>query len=279
MDWRFSAKIRTALGGSVLLLGSCTARDLRPGAYGSGSGGDPTGGDPTGGDPTGGDPTGGDPTGGDPTGGEPTGGEPTGGDPTGGDPHDGPPQLIGARFIDANTVRLKFSEPVTPTASVDPAQFRLSIGVSQNWGGYHGEPNYEGTSYRDAGYASTQYCYEYCDYHTGECYEYCWPIWEVDDKVQAVSLTQVDADELDLTLKPAVAKETCDFMKQIGSYGYVDDIDMFTHYSNNGGAIQDQDGEALQVIAEHWVITPNHSSYVEGHFPKMDPYIPIPCPF
>jgi hypothetical protein len=80
---------------------------------------------------------------------------------------------------------------------------------------------------------------------------------------------------LDAPITTNLCKQLADKVEQGASQAA-----MFLHYSNTGPGITDLDGESLDAIAEHWVLTTNtYYSYQQGTFPFMNPFIPIACPF
>ncbi len=193
-------------------------------------------------------------------------------------PMDGPPQLIDAQLLDRHTVELVFSEAMAPTEGVDPAKFRLSAA----WG----NPSYYGTQYQDLGQwgeegeVCKQYCWPcygpYC-YEEEYCYEYCYT--PPGPPVRVISLENGPLDNrILLRLDHPVTSSACETLEYLEDFGWTSGV--FVHYSSNGAPeITDTQGESLDAISEPWVLNPSVWDYVEGHFPHMDPFIPIPCPF
>lgn len=267
-------------GGSVGLTG-CVDRAYDFGIAGSGPG---TGTDSDGPDPTGGadDPT--NPT--DPT---------VGPDdpPPPGIP--GTPQLIDIRFLDNLTLQLTFNEPMSSPDAVDPTAFRLSLAQGADFEpyyGYYGYYGYKWTFYNDLRFYNgpevcTEYCWDdcyddddpYC-YDGKYCYEWCYS--EPGPRVTAFQLT-LDANDpslMQLRFDNGIGAGVCN---RTTPYNPEDDYveGLFLHYTDSYTPVVDAQGEALPPISETWALQPSiDNSYEPGSFfERMDPFLPIPCPF
>ncbi len=196
----------------------------------------------------------------------------------------GPPLLVEAGFVDNLTLQLTFSEGIAPAQAVDPQQFRLS-GVLAPPGGMY----YYGTFYREIGmwngadYYCGKYCYEYCDYYKDDycydrCFDYCYTPPGPPVRIAAISQVPERPDVLLLSLDNGIGGGVC---AQLSNYPEDWVSDLFIHYTPQGLApVQDNDGELLAPIAEHWALDRNaQDQYTEGFLPYMDPIVPIPCPF
>lgn len=198
-------------------------------------------------------------------------------DPTGTIPLPGPPLLVDAIVRDAFTVELFFSEPIATIGAIDTNKFRMSAAFSYS---YYSES----TRYSDLGrWNGEEQCNEYCygeDYGgTGDnCYEWCYTPAGPNVRVQSI-VNSAYADRALMVLDGPITTNLCKQLAKKLEEG-AGEAAMFLHYSNNGPGITDLDGESLDAIAEHWVLTTNtYYSYQQGSFPFMNPFIPIACPF
>jgi hypothetical protein len=273
---RFRKFVNAAIATSSLTVSGCVSRLLPDPAFGGDDSDDSAG---TGGSADTGNPS--DPTKpGNPTNpGNPS--DPS--DDTGPSvPIDGPPQLIDVRVLDAAQIELFFSEPLASAQSVDPKKFRLSAAAARDYYGY-----YSGTWYQEIGnFDGEQTCYEYCwcpyyEYcYDGEgeyCNEYCYTQPGPPLAVVSVADHPDHADRLILHLERPLSSRVCQGLRDLEQSG---DVGMFIHYSNNGSpAVVDTQGDALDAIAEHWVLESQNYSYTPDIFPNLDPFLPIDCPF
>jgi hypothetical protein len=84
--------------------------------------------------------------------------------------------------------------------------------------------------------------------------------------------------EVDLVLAgPITDTDACETVAEFVAEGMKAGI--FLHHSDAVATIEDTDGRRLAAIAKHWVGAMD-KAYVEvqGDFPTLDPYLPIPCP-
>lgn len=186
-----------------------------------------------------------------------------------------PPRLIDGEFVNATTLELLFNEPLAPADAVDPNKWRLSMAYANEY--YYYDP-YTSTIYADPGIVGTgqYYCWNECWYD--ECYEYCY--WQ-QEHVTVTKVTHHPSDpaRIRLTLSHPMNDEHCDWIAGSG-WGNTSGNGFHVHYSNNGSPhVTDLNGNALDAIAEHWVLSASdYYDSVQGSFPSMPSLIPIACP-
>ncbi len=283
--WKTYQWLHVAVAGGSVGLSGCVDRAWDFG--GSGSSLDDSGTDSDGPDPTGGpgDPS--NPT--DPT--DPTVGP--GDPPLPGIP--GAPKLIDVQFLDNLTLQLAFNEPMASPDAVDPTAFRLSLGQGGNFEpyyDYYGYYGYKWTFYSDPRFYNgeevcTQYCWDYCyKYYDPNCYDgtYCYE-WCYSSPGAPVTAFQLTLDPnnpsvMQLRFDNGIGAGVCG---RTSPYTPGDEYvqGLFLHYTDSYTPVYDSQGEALAPISETWALQPQiDNSYEPGvFFPRMDPFLPIPCPF
>lgn len=230
---------------------------------------------------------------------------------------DGPPRLESVRFGDPSTLRLVFSEAVV-VGEANPAAFRLSVGAKDDGTTiYYGVAYDEigvatggpvsdsdptnasatasagdddgGTTYYgdddgyDSGYdPSADDGYDEYGYaHPGTPDRFTAripPLHAVDLAIIGVRAVDGESNEVDLPLATAITDTpACGAVADFVAEGLKAGV--FLHHSDAVATIEDADGNRLAAIGKHWVDAMDEV-YVEvqGDFPALDPYLPIPCP-
>lgn len=178
-----------------------------------------------------------------------------------------PPELIAAEFVEPDTVRLRFSEPLGPIADVDPQHFRMSTGlvIDDGQGG-------ELTVY-----------YDLANHFSSGLPGQDGRLPDVDGPWPRHAFTIVaelergeTSDELILRLSYPVELAVCDALDQAAALGIPSGI--FVHYAEaDHPRITDEAGNALADIAADWIAA-NGVLTIAGAFPRLDPTLAIPCP-
>lgn len=183
-------------------------------------------------------------------------------------------RITGVAFDNDSTITLTFSQPVADLGSVDPNNFRLSMGqtisVSYTYEGI--TETYISTSYRDL--ANVTYGYGYYGN-----YRFTFMSIEPGAAANQVILRTTDP------LGPAGCDFIDDTIAQFEMYAaYYDatgqfDVAMFLHYAAGDIPIESDAGEPLVDIGADWVLTTDEYIDREGFgFTMLSPQLRIPCP-
>lgn len=179
-----------------------------------------------------------------------------------------PPELVEVSFVDGETLRLRFSEPIGPTGEIVPAtHFRLGsafyverLGYTYYFDlAYHfpegvpggGEGEEEGAGHGDA--------------------------WTRHDFTRVARIDPgAREDELLLTLSFPLEPYVCEVLEQAPALGIPGAIQL--HYDEGSSPrVVDLAGNPLAGIGDWWV-TETFSTRLAGAFPELDSSMPIPCP-
>lgn len=104
------------------------------------------------------------------------------------------------------------------------------------------------------------------------------PLAIMDLDIASIAAVSADDKQIDLKLAlPVTDTYACDALADLAAEATK--LGIFVHYKPGGTAITDTAGNPLAAIAPHW-IDKRSSAYTElqGDFPHLDPYLPIPCP-
>ncbi len=104
------------------------------------------------------------------------------------------------------------------------------------------------------------------------------PLRVADLGIAGVRAVDGKPTEVDLPLASAITgTPACDAVAEFVAEGVKAGI--FLHHSDAVATIEDEDGERLASIGKHWVDKSDRPyTEVQGDFPNLDPYLPIPCP-
>jgi hypothetical protein len=146
---------------------------------------------------------------------------------------------------------------------MDPSAWRLSMARGDNY---------------DYVYRGRRYCDSYTRYYdlaAPNFYSYSYERLAV----VAVEPSPEGEDSLLLRLDPPLDDYTC----LLSEYAADDGVGgIMVHHSGRGipddSDVRDKDGNALEDIAPHWVLSDNPYTYRSGLFPAMPHWLPIPCP-
>ncbi|PRP93395.1 hypothetical protein ENSA5_42940 [Enhygromyxa salina] len=172
-----------------------------------------------------------------------------------------PPELESARFEDASTVVLRFSEPLAPVDEVDPSShFRLGVAFALDEFGY--------TVYYDL----SRHLYSVPG--QGDAAD----VWERHGLTIVATIEPgEDPAELRLSLSYPLNPYTCETLAEAAALDIPGGIHL--HYAQAAHPrVVDVAGNPLADIAGWWL--PEALSTIEdGAFPAMaDARMPIPCP-
>lgn len=183
-------------------------------------------------------------------------------------------RITSVAFDNDSTITLTFSQPVADVSSVDPNNFRLSMGqslfVTFLYNGV--TESYMYTSYRDL--ASVAYSY---NYYGG----YRFSLMSIEPGASA--------NQVILRTTSPLGPASCDFIDyataQFEMYSsYYDatgqfDLAMFLHYAAGDIPIESQAGEPLADIGADWVLDNEDFYSRDGFgFTMLSPQLRIPCP-
>ncbi len=213
------------------------------------------------------------------------------------DPETVPPTLTEIRLVEADTLRLSFSEYVYPTSPLEVGVFRLSAAISRNGSTYYyamnatdddlgggddtGASESSGTDAGDSDSSGTAGLAAAHDDPNGLGVPR--PEQRVLDAVIREVETPIDLyarpihDELEIELfEPISDMPGCERLRGIPAA----QAGVFLHYRPSGDkAVADIEDNALRPIGEHWVRDEAlPSTEVPGTFPSLHPRFPIPCP-
>lgn len=165
------------------------------------------------------------------------------------------PDLVSGEWIDNQTLRLSFSEPIADVSEVDPLKFRISSGGYCKIGGAC-DPK-PGTWYVDLG-----------AYQDPQQYTTVTSLQNDPDDGYAIILG------LDGTIDSACIK-----MEEWAQNPDYSDIAFYPTYApGNLPVVQNAEGGWLAQIAPQWVQSEANGMVVDGYFENMDPMVGIPCP-
>ena len=202
------------------------------------------------------------------------------------------PRFSAAALADGDTISLTFTEALAAPDGVQPALFRLSLGVfAENSTTYYAlafDFGYGTTGYGDTGYGGTGYATGYGDTgyttypaHVDHPRRLARPIptpLAIDDIGVSAVHAGADATRVELDLASDLAgSRACMALAESRAAG--EKSGLFVHYRSAANGLQDPDGNTVGSLAQHWVDA-DAQSYVDiaGDFPNMDPYLPIDCP-
>jgi hypothetical protein len=185
-----------------------------------------------------------------------------------------PPQLIAVEFLEAQILRLTFTEAIAPVEQVNPKRFRLSVGnyLSPDYYGY------SRTLYFDpAQFNATNYC-DYSCYDDYDCYYPCYqgpptPVEVIDVLPDAANPAQAI-----LLLAQPILPSLCNTANSLTEAGHGG---LLLHYADGGAAqITDLVGLPLAARGKTWVVqSGDQQLQLDGvQFPEMNPLLPVPCP-
>lgn len=160
------------------------------------------------------------------------------------------PEIMGGEWVDNDTLRLRFSEPILDVAGVDPAKFRITSS------GYYVDGT--GTWYLDIG--------GYED-----------PPRRVDVKSlmndpgdDAALLLDIDGTVDLVCERMAVWEQSPDLYSDIAFFP--------TYVSSPPPHIVNAEGGELEAFGAHWVLREKLFTIIDGFYPELDTDLGIPCP-
>lgn len=175
-----------------------------------------------------------------------------------------PPEILEARFADADTVVLRFSEPIGPVSGVDPSgHFRLgtSLVIDDGEGG-------ELSVYYDLAHHFPDGVPGVGD-AVGPWFRHGFT------EVARIDRGE-DPSELRLRLSYPLEDYVCEALAEAAAL----DIPAAIHLHYREGSfprITDEAKNALEDLAPWWVAA-SFATTQPGAWPALDPRVPIPCP-
>jgi hypothetical protein len=175
---------------------------------------------------------------------------------------EGPFELLAAEFEDLDTIVLSFSHPLAAFDEVDPASFRISLGLATRYLAYYGG-FYESTRYWDPN--SIGYYYQVTQF-------------------RVIGLGAGPTDEqLRIDFDDPLDDYACSLIENFESSPVEPpnerEIGLFVHHRPGVIPLRDTQGNDLPAIGPDWVEWAYDFMYFqEFGFPNLDPKIEIPCP-
>jgi hypothetical protein len=179
-------------------------------------------------------------------------------------PIEGPFELEAAEFEDLDTLVLTFSHPLDSFAEVDPASFRISLGLATSYFSPYYGTYYQSTRYWDPNYVG---------YYYGGSNQFN-PI--------ALSAGPQD-DQLRIEFEEPLEDYACTMIANLDSMPLEPpdsrDVGLFVHHDPGLVPLRDILGDELPATGPDWVAWPYEFMFVEGPwFTYLDPIVEIPCP-
>jgi hypothetical protein len=171
------------------------------------------------------------------------------------------PRLVDGEFASSTVVELAFSEPLAPVDAVDPEKFRLGIVVIDT----HRE---NGRCFRDIRYCDLSSELDSCG---GYFYSYGSNLEPT--RVTALELDEDDPSRLQLRITPPISQERC---LQLESSEHKNGIQVFFSKGDEP-TITDLDGEKLDDIAPHWVLSGDLQTTTDD-FDALERWVALACP-
>lgn len=173
-----------------------------------------------------------------------------------------PPVLVAGVIEDDDLIRLTFSEPLAPVDDVDVLSFRMSLGRAKDGT----------TTYYDPGtYGWSCDCYE--SDPECPCYD---PSFTPFMETLRISPVPDRGEELRLRFSEPVHRQTCRYIDNWNAVTY--EAGLFVHFRQRTAALTDLAGNQLEDFGAQWALQDRtYSLDVEGHFPDLNPFVPIPC--
>ncbi len=172
-------------------------------------------------------------------------------------------ELVSASLSEPSVLVLSFSEPLAPVDDVDPADFRVSAGLSYLLGDYT-NPDYASSNYVDPNYLA----YIYDSYSASS--------------FRAVAIVNgFDANQLALAFDYPLNPSSCDHLVSWQSGAWPEETrvaKLLPHYSPGAIPVRSEDGDELAGFGADWVEWEGTILAEPGFgFPNLDPQVEIPC--